>query len=81
MPKNKELKLVCETRISLLGQKDLDNIFLYIAENNYDSAVKFFKDLGKKFRLLAENPKLGRLRDDYVLGLRSFPYKDYTKTI
>ena len=58
MPKNRELKPACRTEISPFGRKDLDGIFQYIAENNYNSAVKFVEDLAKKFRLLAENPKL-----------------------
>lgn len=77
MPKDKKLKSQCRVEISPFAQKDFDGIFLYIAENNYNAAIKFFEDLAKKFRLLSQNPKLGRLRDSYILGMRSFSYKDY----
>lgn len=31
----------------------------------------------KKFKLLAENPKLGRIHENYIIGMRSFPHKNY----
>jgi toxin ParE1/3/4 len=31
----------------------------------------------QKFKLLAENPKLGRTHDEFVHNLRTFPHKDY----
>lgn len=77
MPKNKELKSPCRTEISPRGQQDLDEIFQYFAQNNYDAAVRFFNDLGAKFRLLSENPKLGTSRETYFIGMRSFPHKSY----
>ncbi len=77
LPKNKELKSQCRTEISPLGQKDLDEIFRYFAQNNYDAAVKFFNQLGAKFRLLSENTKLGASCEEYVIGMRKFPYKNY----
>ena len=35
------------------------------------------REFAKKFQILAENPKIGRTHDEFVLNLRSFPYKDY----
>lgn len=57
---------------------DLKDIWTYIAENNPNAADKFMKEFAKKFQLLADNPKIGRAHDEYVLNLRSFPYKNYT---
>lgn len=31
----------------------------------------------KKFRLLGENPLIGRKNDDLIIGLRLFPFKNY----
>ena len=56
---------------------DLKDIWKFIAESNHNSADKFMREFAKKFQLLAENPKLGRSRDSYILGMRSFPFKDY----
>jgi plasmid stabilization system protein ParE len=75
--KNEEIKSVCKVEVSPFAQIDLDEIFAYLAEKNYDAAIKFFEALGKTFRLLSENPKLGRQRDNYPVGMRSFPHKNY----
>ena len=60
------------------ARNDLKNTWAYIAENNPSAADKFMREFAKKFQLLADNPKIGRAHDEYVLDLRSFPYKDYT---
>ena len=62
---------------SSFTESDLDNIFSYVAELNTDSAKKTIKELMQKFKLLAENPKIGRSHDELILNLRSFPYKNY----
>jgi toxin ParE1/3/4 len=56
---------------------DLKEIWKYIAENNVSSAQKLVKELMQKFELLAQNPKLGTLKDKYVINMRSFPHKNY----
>jgi toxin ParE1/3/4 len=62
---------------STLATADLESIVIYVSDYNLTSAQKMVKELMKKFQLLAENPKLGISRDNYILGMRSFPYKDY----
>ena len=57
---------------------DLDNIFNHSVEFGVDSARKFIKGLMEKFKLLAENPNIGRAQPNLLLNLRSFPYKTYT---
>lgn len=56
---------------------DLDNIYDYIAENNQNAAISFMGELFKKFQLLADNKTIGRLRQNVMLDLRSFPHKKY----
>ena len=60
-----------------LAIADMKNIWSYFAQYSHDSANKFFREIAEKFQLLAENPKLGRSRDNYILGMRTFPHKDY----
>jgi len=60
------------------AEEDLKRIWTYIAEFNPHSADKFLREFAKKFQLLADNPLLGRLQDDFIFNLRSFPHKDYT---
>lgn len=62
---------------SPLAQKDLEDIIVYVAERNLPSAQKIVKELMKKFKLLAENPKIGTAKDNFTLNLRAFPYKNY----
>lgn len=59
------------------AQADIQEIWEYFAGFNEDAAVKLIKELFDKFRILAENSKLGKQRDEILLDLRSFPHKNY----
>jgi toxin ParE1/3/4 len=56
---------------------DLKEIWKYLAEQNVPFAHKFVMNLMQMFDLLSENPKMGTLRQTYIVGMRSFPYKRY----
>ena len=58
-------------------RRDLKEIWSYIAENNAASADKTLRELAKKFDLLAQNPKIGSSHDEFIVNLRSFPFKTY----
>lgn len=62
---------------SSFAESDIEDIFNYVAEFNVDSAQKFIKALMQKFKLLAENPQLGRSQSNLIFNLRGFPYKNY----
>ena len=69
-----------EFRLSPEAERELDNIWLYIAREsgNIDIATRVVDKITEYFWLLARNPYLGRARDeDLRLGLRSFPAGDY----
>lgn len=68
---------MAEVKIAHLAEADLEEIWDYIATNNVESAKRLIIDLTQKFRLLAENPQIGRTHDQFVLNLRSFAYKKY----
>ena len=68
---------MAKVEFSLFARQDLENIIIYVAEYNLASAQKLVKELHQKFGLLAENPKLGVSRENYIIGMRSFPYKNY----
>lgn len=59
------------------AQKDIKEIWLYISENSVSSADNLITDLFAKLKLIANNPKLGRMQNNYLLSLRSFPFKNY----
>jgi toxin ParE1/3/4 len=64
-------------RISSLAYDDLEQIFLYIAERNLEAARKLLKEMTKQFDLAARNSSIGSARDEFMVGVRMFPYKKY----
>jgi toxin ParE1/3/4 len=64
-------------KVAFPAKKDLDDIWLEIAQDKIDAADRFIDFVTDKFPLLASFPKMGRARDDLEPGLRSFPVKNY----
>lgn len=65
------------TELSQFAENDLEEIWSYINEDNSQAAGTLIKELLQKFRLLAENPNLGKSRAELFINLRSFPFKKY----
>ena len=64
-------------RLSSQAQLDLDEIWLFIAEDNIEAADKFHDLLLSKLITLAEQPLIGRLRDELRPNVRGFPVGSY----
>ncbi len=64
-------------RISSLAQRDLEEIWLFIAQDDPDAADRFNDLLLRKFKLIAHQPKIGRVREDLGPNLRSFSAGNY----
>jgi len=66
-------------RLSPEAEAELDEIWWYIAREsgNPEIARRFVASLAERFYLLAEYPQLGRRRDDWRPGLRSFTAGNY----
>lgn len=60
-----------------LANKDLREIWRYIARDSESAATNFIKKLHEKFVILARNPFVGRLRDELSDELRSHPVGNY----
>ena len=58
---------------------DLVSIHNYIADANKSrvNADRFMQRLDEEFELIATQPRMGRIRDDLQLGLRSQPFDKY----
>jgi toxin ParE1/3/4 len=56
---------------------DLAGIWAYIAEDSPRHADSFAVRIDQEFRMLGRQPKLGRVRPELLVGLRSFPVGDY----
>ena len=66
-----------EYRLTEEARQDLDEIWLYIAEDNPSAADGFLDTLYERFVLLAQQPFLGRARLELAPHLRSFPVGNY----
>lgn len=78
MPKNKIVsKQTRRTELTKAAERDLEEIWAYLNADNSRSAEKLIKDFLQKFRMLADNPNLGKSRSEVLINLRSFPFKKY----
>jgi toxin ParE1/3/4 len=64
-------------KLAKLARKDLDDIWLAIAQHNVESADKTLDEIQKRFLLLARFQEMGVTREDLALELRSFPVDQY----
>jgi toxin ParE1/3/4 len=64
-------------RFTRTAQKDLKAIKDYIAAQNLPAARRFVDEVFQKCQTLAQFPEMGRLWDDLVPPLRSFPVERY----
>lgn len=64
-------------RLTAKAGADLDEIWLFIAQDDPDAADRFHDTLLSKFVLLGKHPLLGRERDELSPSLRSFPVGNY----
>lgn len=64
-------------RITDRALADLDEIWLYIAQDNVTAADELSADFISKFRLLGKFPEIGPARDELMPNIRSFPVDDY----
>jgi len=56
---------------------DMIEIWDHIAEDDEDRADDFVALLGRKFLVIAQQPNIGRTREELAKGLRSFPVGRY----
>jgi toxin ParE1/3/4 len=64
-------------RLRPRAKADLVAIWEYIARDNEAQADAFIKTVDEKFRLLAQNPGIGRVRDELGASVRSLPVGRY----
>ena len=64
-------------RVSRDADRDLDDIWLYIARDNLDAATRLLGEIRACFSLLAKSPEIGRTRNEMRPGMRSYPVGNY----
>ncbi len=60
-----------------LAEADILEIWDYIADDSIDAADRWVDRLDEQLGLLAEQPMMGRSRDELSPGVRSFPLGRY----
>jgi len=58
-------------------EADLLEIWAYVARDNPRAADRVLADIAAACKVLAENPAVGRLREELACGLRSFAVGKY----
>ena len=65
-------------RLSALAERDLEEIWSYVAEDaSPATADRLIDAIIDRFELLAEQPRMGRLRPEFGEGVRSFAVENY----
>ena len=65
-------------RLSPLAEFDLEEIWLYVAQDRGVAVADRLIDvIDRRLRLLGTHPDAGRAREDILSGLRSSPVKSY----
>nr|WP_245912485.1 type II toxin-antitoxin system RelE/ParE family toxin [Calothrix elsteri] len=64
-------------KISQFAEQDLEDIWVYLAQNNQIAADKQIAQILSRLPMLAQFPDMGTMRDDLPAQLRSFPIKPY----
>jgi len=57
--------------------RDLTEIFDYLAENDFDIASAFLREMARRFDMVAANPSMGAAKSDLMSDLRMFPFRRY----
>lgn len=63
--------------LSPLAEDDLEEIWLYIAEDNEGAADGMIRKIFKAIDLLTKNPMMGRAREELLPGIRSLGAPPY----
>lgn len=64
-------------KFSPLALTDIKGTWQYLSEQNEEIAKNLIRAIAEKCEFLSLNPKVGRERNDLMLNLRHFPFKNY----
>lgn len=64
-------------KISRQADRDLEDMWVYLAQNDSLAADLLLAKVLDKFPMLAQFPEMGRSRKEFSEELRSFPVKPY----
>jgi toxin ParE1/3/4 len=64
-------------RLSTLAEQDLEEIWSFVAEASPTTADRLMDAITERFGLLAEQPRVGRLRPEFGASVRSFTVENH----
>ena len=64
-------------RVAAEAEADLDEIWLYIAQDSAEAADRFIDHLTSRFSVLASFRRIGRKREEIMPGVRSLAIGKY----
>lgn len=64
-------------KVSLRAKADVDQIWTYIAEDNFRAAESWVRDLANRFKMLGRQPLIGESVGHLSPGLRCIPHGNY----
>ncbi|MDF5723595.1 MAG: type II toxin-antitoxin system RelE/ParE family toxin [Rhizonema sp. PD37] len=64
-------------KISQIAEQDLEDIWVYLAQNNQIAADLQIARILNRLPVIAQFPDIGKMREDLRDKLRSFPVKPY----
>jgi toxin ParE1/3/4 len=65
-------------RLSPLAERDLDEIWSYVAEDaSPETADRLIDAIVERFELSSEQPRMGGLQPEFGVGVRSFTVENY----
>jgi len=68
---------VQRVRLSARARADIEDIWLYIAQDSPRAADRLLDRIYRTCQRLARSPRMGRARGEQAIGLRSFPVGSY----
>jgi toxin ParE1/3/4 len=66
-------------RLALQAEADLEDIayYVFVRSGSLDIADRLIEAITERLALLGTHPRAGRLRDDLLPGMRTFPVGEY----
>ncbi len=64
-------------QFAALAKSDIEETWHYLGEFGEDVAEKIIHQIIEKCVVLSKSPKLGRERNDLILNMRQFPFKNF----
>ncbi len=77
LSKEKDSESNPKLRFSPLALADIKGTWEYLSEQGDEVSAQFIRQIMDKCEFISQNPKVGREKNEIILKLRQFPFKNY----